>query len=209
MISIEKQYNLITDKQFQDKYNKLIQQYKDQYNYIKFYHLTDESEVIFIITKLKNHVNIQYLIMYMIEEYIKIWEYLSKNEIKNIFKYIWYVFDISNYTYIYGLKNMVLCCYLRYTDIENIDDLIIRLCNKYIFFYSIFDILIPYHMMYNHASRAAKFIIVYIEHFDSISDEYKYRLLQYMQNRLSKPIFQEVRQTLGNNILHKIYYYNK
>ena len=88
-MQIEKRYNSITDKQIDDKYKELIQQYKGQYNYITFYHLTDESKVIFIITKLKNHINIQYLIMYMIEEYIKIWECLSKDEIRRIFQYMW------------------------------------------------------------------------------------------------------------------------
>lgn len=201
-MKIEARYNDNTDKRFRNKCQDLIKQYDEQYDYIKFYHKINIPKTVFIINKLKNAEDIHYLIIYMAQQSDDIKRDISKNEILSIVKYIITALDSRDYyTYNYQLPYAFLYCYSRYIDINSIDDIFIELCNKHIIFYNTFQMLIPFCIRHTSAQYAAKIITAYIEHFFDIQDEYKYKLLQYIDKRLSEQEFYAIKQLLTDKVL--------
>ena len=61
--------------------------------------------------------------------------------------------------------------------------------------------LIPFCIRHTSAQYAAKIITAYIEHFFDIQDEYKYKLLQYIDKRLSEQEFYAIKQLLTDKVL--------
>ena len=180
MISIEKQYNSITDKQFADNYQQLIQKYENEY-----YSDSYTNKHLFIINKLRMQNNIHYLIWYMFQNYKDISKHITNDEIIDIICDIFKLLDNNDILYIYNMPYNLIGCLCVYSYIEKLDDMIINFYNQYTILYVSFHMLCEYYLLH-YSHRSLRMIQAYCNNFQSIDNKYKYQFLNTIKQKVYK-----------------------